>query len=82
MIMTDEEENAAVSALLHKILKACDAMPVHLVMTALTRSMATVILTSGFENGYESIIQTADEALRQAVKMGADMFPNDEDTIN
>ena len=82
MTMTDEEENAAVNVLLHKMLKASDKMPVHIVLTALTRSMATVILMSTAEEGYENIIQIADEALREAIKMGGAVLPDDEDTIN
>lgn len=82
MTMTDEEENAAVNALLHKILKASDKMPVHIALTAMTRSMAVVILTTTLKDGYENMIEIADEALREAMKMGTDISPDDEDTIN
>jgi hypothetical protein len=67
--MTEDQEGDTVNALLHDILKTCNGLPVHIVLTALTRSIASVIVLSTGEEGYENIIKVADEALREAIKM-------------
>jgi hypothetical protein len=73
-MMTDEEEERAVGKLVQKILKSSHALPIHVILSAITRSMATIIIVTTPKEDYDHMIEVANDALRESVRGGAEVL--------